>query len=174
MNPSFAVWLTGRPASGKSSIARTLLARLQARRVEAAALESDTLRTLITPRPRYDEAERDLFYEAMARLGSFLVERGVPVIFDATANRRAYRDRARNSIGRFLEVFVDCPPEVCESRDPKGLYRMAREGRSSSLPGAQAEYEPPEHPDLVVHSDTASPEEAARGIIDLLDGRGWV
>jgi adenylylsulfate kinase len=172
--PAFAVWLTGLPASGKSAIAKALLARLQARGLDTAVLESDVLRTLLTPRPRYDESERELFYEAMAHLGAFLVERGVPVIFDATANRRAYRDRARARIARFAEVFVDCPLQECARRDPKGLYRTASQGGASTLPGAKAPYEAPALPELVVHSDTTSPDEAARAIVQFLRERHWL
>lgn len=174
MAKAFAVWLTGLPASGKSAIARALLGLLQARGIDPAVLESDALRLLLTPRPRYDEAERDLFYAAMAHLGAFLVGRGVPVIFDATANRRAYRAAARERIERFAEVFVDCPLEVCERRDPKGLYRSARQGGATSLPGAQAGYEPPERPELEVRSDVVSAEEAARRIVALCESRGWI
>lgn len=174
MAKAFAVWLTGLPASGKSAIARALLARLQARGVDAAVLESDALRALLTPRPRYDEAERDLFYAAMAHLGAFLVERGVPVIFDATAHRRAYRAAARERIERFAEVFVNCPLEVCERRDPKGLYRSARQGGAASLPGAQAGYEPPERPELEVNGDAVSAEEAARRIVAFCESCGWL
>lgn len=174
MASAFAVWLTGLPASGKSAIARALLEQLQARGTDCAVLESDVLRTLITPRPKYDEAERDLFYGAMAQLGDYLVQRGVPVVFDATANRRAYRDAARSRIARFAEVFVDCPLEVCQARDPKGLYRRAREGKSGTLPGAQASYEPPLQPDLVLHSERTDPAQAAREIVALLEHRGWL
>lgn len=174
MEPAFAVWLTGLPASGKSAIANSLLQQFRERGIDAAALESDVLRTLITPRPRYDETERELFYAAMTHLGSFLVERGVPVVFDATANRRAYRDAARRQIARFAEIHVDCPPDVCAARDPKGLYRRAREGQTTNLPGPQAGYEAPEHPDLVVRGDIASPAESARDIVALLQRRGWL
>jgi adenylylsulfate kinase len=174
MRPAFAVWLTGLPASGKSAIARALLHDLHARGLDPAVLESDALRLLLTPRPRYDEAERDLFYAAMAYLGAFLVERGVPVIFDATANRRGYRAAARERIGRFAEVFVDCPLEVCERRDPKGLYRSARQGGAPTLPGAQAGYEPPERPELEVRSDAVSADEAARRIVAMCESRGWL
>lgn len=174
MAAAFAVWLTGLPASGKSAIARALLAALQARDLDAALLESDALRTVITPRPRYSDAERDLFYAALAQLGAFLVARGVPVIFDATANRRAYRDAARAAIERFAEVFVDCPLEVCVARDPKGLYRRALEGGTVNLPGPQAGYEAPRKPDLVIRSDRGSPEQAARTVTALLERRGWI
>ena len=171
---SFGVWLTGRPACGKSAIARELLRLLHARGLEPAVLESDVLRTQLTPHARYDEAERDLFYAALVELGAFMTQRGRPVLFDATANRRAYRDAARKRIAHFVEVYVDTPPEVCAARDPKGLYRAAREGRSATLPGAQAVYEPPEHPELVVRGDAGTPEEGARAVMALLERRGWL
>lgn len=171
---SFAVWLTGLPACGKSAIARELLRLLHERGVDAAVLESDVLRTQLTPYPRYDEGERDRFYAALAHLGAFLARHGTPVVFDATANRRRYRGEARRQIARFAEVFVDTPLEVCAARDPKGLYRAAREGRSATLPGAQAAYEPPERPELVIRGDAGTPEEGARAVIGLLEGRGWL
>ena len=174
MTPGFAVWLTGLPASGKSAIARALLDALQARGLRPAVLESDALRALVTPRATYEEAERDLFYAALAHLGTFLAARGLPVIFDATAHRRAYRDAARAGIERYAEIFVNCPFEICATRDPKGLYRAAREGRAPHLPGAQSGYEPPARPDLVIHTDRASPEQGARAVLMLLESRGWL
>lgn len=171
---SFAVWLTGLSACGKSAIARELGRLLHERGVDAALLESDALRTQLTPYPRYDASERDLFYATLAHLGAHLVEQGVPVVVDATANRRRYRDQARGQIARFAEVFVDTPLKVCAARDPKGLYRAAREGRSATLPGLQAAYEVPEHPELVIRGDAGTPEEGARAILGLLERRGWV
>lgn len=174
VSPAFAVWITGLPASGKSTIARALTRELEARRVDAAMLESDAWRPVLTPDPTYSEEERDTFYGKLSFLAALLVSRGVPVIVDATANRRRYRDQARAAIGRFVEVFVDCSLEVCMARDPKGLYRRARGGHSSTMPGLQAPYEPPEHPDLVVFGDDDTPETAARHIVTLLEERGYV
>ena len=171
---TFAVWLTGLPASGKSAIAAALLEQLHARGIDAALLESDALRRQITPHPRYDAPERDLFYAALVELGGFLAQHGSCVLFDATANRRRYRGEARRQIARFAEVFVDTPLEVCAARDPKGLYRAAREGKSATLPGLQAAYEAPEHAELVVRGDAGTPEEGARAIIGLLERRGWL
>jgi adenylylsulfate kinase len=168
------VWLTGLPASGKSAIARELKWKLHLRGVDPAVLESDVLRTQITPFPSYEESERELFYAALVELGAFLAARGVPVVFDATANRRAYRDRARRRMERFAEVHVDAPIEVCAQRDPKGLYRGAREGKSANLPGAQALYEAPEQPELTVRGDRGTPAEAADAIIAMLERRGWI
>ena len=90
------------------------------------------------------------------------------MIFDATANRRAYRDEARKQISRFLEVWVDCPLEVCIRRDPKGIYRKAREGAAAMVPGVQVDYEAPESPDVIVRGDQETPDAGARKIISKL------
>jgi adenylylsulfate kinase len=110
----------------------------------------------------------------MAYIGGLLTRHGVPVIFDATANRRAYRDEARRRIPQFLEVYVACPLPVCEARDPKGIYRRAREGKAPNVPGVQAEYEPPLAPDLVVRGDAEKPADAARRIVVALAEKGFL
>lgn len=174
MEAGFAVWITGLPASGKSTVAAALTKELAFRGVNVAVLESDALRKVLTPQPRYDEEERNVFYGALAHVGQLLTEHGVSVIFDATANRRAYRDRARHAIARFLEVFVDCPLDVCISRDPKGIYRRGREGSASGVPGMDAVYEPPDSPDVTVRGDEEEPARAARRIVDKLIETGYV
>jgi adenylylsulfate kinase len=162
---AFAVWITGLPASVKSTLTSALKALLEANGVDVAVLESDVLRQVLTPQPHYDDQEREAFYHQMVYIGGLLVGHGVPVIFDATANRRSYRDRARQQIPRFLEVYVDCPLETCVARDPKGIYRAAREGAAATVPGLQAAYEPPEKPDLVLSSEGQTPEAAAQRVM---------
>jgi adenylylsulfate kinase len=174
VKPAFAVWITGLPASGKSTLAAALQWELASRGIEAAVLESDALRRILTPQPRYDETERDAFYEAMAWFGATLVGHGVPVIFDATAQRRRWRDRARRDIPHFLEVWVDTPLAVCERRDPKGIYRAGRQGASSSVPGLQSDFERPLKPELVVHGNREPAEAAARRIAASLERKGFL
>jgi adenylylsulfate kinase len=173
LSVSFAVWLTGLPASGKSTVARALAAALAARGVEAEVLESDAVRRVLTPQPGYGRAERDLFYRALGWAAGLLAERGVPVVVDATAPRRRHRDAARDRIPRFLEVFVDTPLEVCMSRDPKGIYRAGREGRAYAVPGLQEPYEEPRRPEVVVDGQ-ASAETGARRVMAALARRGWL
>ena len=157
---SFAVWLTGHSGSGKSAIARELVGLL----AEVSILESDVMRTQLTPHPSYDDADRDFFYGVLVDFGVILVTRGRAVVFDATANRRAYRDAARKRIARFAEVFVDTPLEVCAARDPKGLYAK----------GLKIPYEPPLAPELVVRGDRGTARESAHAVIRLLESRGWI
>jgi len=167
-----ALWITGLPASGKSVVAAALARQLRGRGVRTTVLESDALRKQFSSQPRYDAQERDSFYGAMAFIGQVLTEHGIAVIFDATANRRSYRDRARQQIPRFLEVFIDSPLEVCIQRDPKGIYRSAQAGDAQYVPGLQAEYEPPLNPDVVIHGDREHPEDGAKRIMQVLERRG--
>lgn len=171
---AFAIWITGLPASGKSTLTKALAAQLRERGVDMAVLESDELRKVLTPQPRYDDRERERFYAQMNYIGALLVRHGVPVIFDATANRRAWREEARRNIARFLEVYVNAPIDVCMARDPKGIYRQARDGEASAVPGLQAEYEPPEHPDVIVGGDRETPEAAAKRVFTRLIERGYL
>lgn len=171
---AFAVWVTGLPASGKSTLAAALSARLHALGIDAAVLESDALRPVFTPRARYRDADRDVFYRQLAYVGALLTRHGVPVIFDATANRRRYRDEARAAIPRFLEVYVECPLETCVARDPKGIYRRAKRGSATAVPGLQAPYEPPETPDVTVRGDRESPAEAAGRVVAKLREKRFI
>jgi len=171
---AFAVWLTGLPASGKSTIARALAEELAGKGIRAAILESDAVRREISPQPKYDDAERDAFYATLAYLARVLVLHGVPVIVDATANRRTYRDRAREAIPRFLEVHVRCPLAVCQARDPKGIYRRGAAGTARNVPGVSAPYEPPLLPEAVVDGERGDPAAAARQIVSALEKKGFL
>ena len=174
MAPAFAIWITGLPSSGKSTITRSLVRALRDRHFDVAVLESDSLRRVLTPHPTYSEEERATFYRSITYIGSLLATHGVPVIFDATANRRAYRAGARAAIDRFVEVYVDCPLEICMARDPKGIYRKAQSGQSATVPGLQASYEPPERPDVRVSGVDESPDAAAHTIVRMLEQKGYL
>ncbi len=166
---SFAVWLTGLSASGKSAIANELARVLHERSIDVSVLESDAMRKQITPYARYDEADRDFFYAALVELGAFLAGAGRAVIFDATANRRRYRDAARGRIPSFCEVYVNTPLEVCKERDPKRLYRTG-----GNSPGVNAPYEAPLAPEIVVHGERSTPQQSAARVVAWLETRGWV
>jgi adenylylsulfate kinase len=168
---AFAVWLTGLPASGKSTVTRELVKRLRDLGCPVVVLESDYMRTILTPDPVYSEEERDRFYRQLALLGELIARSGVNVIFDATANKREYRDRARGLVPRFTEVYVACPGEVCAKRDPKGIYARAAQGLARTVPGIQAGYEPPRNPDVTLDGQ-APPESGAEAILSKLRDSG--
>lgn len=168
---AFAVWLTGLPASGKSTIARALTTQFGTLGYPLEVLESDAVRHVLTPHPTYSQAERELFYRALAFMGARLVSHGITVIFDATANRRAYRDFARGLIPRFIEVAVECPLELAMQRDYKGTYLRGQRGESSTVPGLQDPYESPLKPELRLDTTWISPTEAARKVVDLVTNK---
>ncbi len=172
--PAFAMWLTGLPGSGKSTIAAIVVRELRRRGIVVAALESDTLRQILTPHAAYTTDERDRFYEALAQLGAWLVAQRISVIFDATAHLRKYRDQARRLIDRFIEVHVATPLECCRRRDPKGLYHRASEGGITQLPGIQTPYEPPIHAQITVSTETDPPDAVAVHVMDGLARLGYL
>ena len=169
--PSFAIWITGLPASGKSTIASALKPQLEGLGLTVEVLESDEVRRIITPIPTYSEAERDLFYRALVFTGQRLVAHGVTVVFDATASRRINRDFARSVIPRFIEVAVECPLTTCMERDKKGTYRKGQLGESLTVPGLQSPYEAPINPDLRIDTTTTPSGDAACQIRDLVKAK---
>jgi adenylylsulfate kinase len=156
----FALWITGMPASGKSTVTRALVNKLREQGIHVVVLESDELRRILTPNATYSPEERDHFYRRMVLIGDLIVRSGVNLIFDATANKRSYRDHARSLIVKFMEVYLQCPLEVCMKRDPKGIYRQATAGKTATVPGLQIPYEIPVNPDITLDGQSPSQAEA--------------
>jgi len=173
IQPGFAIWLTGLPSSGKTTLAHALSRLFSERGVVVQELDSDDLRRVLTPNPTYSAEERDWFYEVAAFLAGLLTDNGVNVLIAATASRRAHRQAARDRIVRFAEVYVDCSPEMCRARDPKGLWEQADKGEITTLPGAGVPYEPPQSPEVRVDTARLSVEEAADQIVCQLDEQGF-
>lgn len=153
----WVVWITGLPASGKSTLARRIQARLREERIPSVLLDGDEVREALEPNPAYEPPARDAFYAALARLAAAIARQELVVLVAATANRQRHREKARKLAPRFLEVYLDTPLEECLRRDAKGLYARAREGRAPSLPGLGEPYESPPHPDVVAHGGQSDP-----------------
>ncbi|MDH7596950.1 MAG: adenylyl-sulfate kinase [Methanothrix sp.] len=164
---AWAVWFTGLPGCGKTTIARRTKEHLSRMGVEAMILELDEIRKVITPNPRYTDEERDIVYASLAYMAKLLCDAGVNVIIDATANRRRYRDLARELVKNFAEVYIKAPLELCIEREasrkaefaPRGIYRKAASG--ARVPGVGVEYEEPMSPEIVVDTTTMDPDSAA-------------
>jgi adenylylsulfate kinase len=163
----FALWITGMPASGKSTVTRALVDKLRSLGIHVVVLESDELRKILTPNATYSPEERDHFYHMVVLIGDLIVRSGTNVIFDATANKRSYRDHARSLIMKFMEIYIQCPLDVCMKRDPKGIYRQATAGKTATVPGLQIPYEIPVNPDITLDGQS-QPQSAADTIFDRL------
>lgn len=170
----WAIWITGLPASGKSTVARALKEKLSNLGVDVQILESDAMRRVLTPNPTYSPEERDSFYNSMVYVGVLLVQNGVNVVFDATANKRKWRRAARGLIDGFLQVYIRCPLEICRERDRKGTYKRAEAGEAPYVPGAMEEYEEPYDADLELSCVEDSPERSADKIMEVMRRNGFI
>lgn len=158
------VWITGLPASGKSSLADRVRERC---RLPCVVLDSDQLRDALDDND-YQPAGRRRFYQRVGELAALLARQGLIVVVAATASRRAYREDARTRAPRFVEVWVDTPLATCIARDPKGLYAAARSGRTTTLPGLGEPYEVPPAPDVIAHG--GHDDRAVEVILGLVSG----
>jgi adenylylsulfate kinase len=172
---SWAVWITGLPGSGKSAVAATAAEMLEAWECPVVVLELDEIRRVITPHPTYSDAEREALYRTLVYIGTGLVDAGIPVIFDATAQRRAWRDVARAAIKEFAEVQLVCPLEVCRQREasrvgshaPSGIYNSAGQP-GSRVPGVDIHHEPSLSPELMLDTKDLSVEATAAAIVGMV------
>lgn len=174
IKPGWAVWITGPPSSGKSTVAKALKTRLNEEGIRVQILETDTLRRVLTPNPTYSPEERETFYNSMVYIGVLLTQNGVNLIFDATATKRRWRRAARGLIDDFLQVYIRCPLEVCRERDLKGIYREAETGEAKYILGAKEEYEEPWHVDLELDCVKDSPKASAGKIMEALRENGFI
>jgi bifunctional enzyme CysN/CysC len=171
---SAVVWLTGLSGAGKSTVANRLEQRLHALGKRTYLLDGDNVRHGLNKDLGFTAADRVENVRRIAEVARLMVDAGLIVITALISPFRAERRMARAlfATGEFVEVFVDVPLAVAESRDPKGLYRRARSGELKNFTGIDSPYEPPEAPEL--HLDTArqSPDRAAEVVLEYLRSAG--
>jgi len=165
------VWLTGLSGSGKSTIANMVEKKLLARGRHSYLLDGDNVRHGLNKDLGFTDADRVENIRRVAETAKLMLDAGLIVITSFISPFRAERDMARTLFGsgEFVEVFVEASLDVCEQRDPKGLYRKARNGEIKNFTGLDSPYEPPEQPDMVLDTVELSIEQAADAIIDFLE-----
>ncbi len=171
----WVMWITGLPGSGKSTIAYRLRDGFE----DVVVLNMDELRSIVTPDPSYSDTEREYVYRSIVYTAKKLYEAGHNVVIDATGNRRRWRELARSVIPEFFEVYLECPIETCIKREgqrmethgaPKDIYKKAERGWP--VPGRTVPYEEPVEPELIIHTDRETPEEAVERIKRMISDRG--
>jgi len=170
------VWLTGLSGSGKSTIAVELEKRLWDRGVRAYILDGDNVRHGLNKNLGFSPADRTENIRRIGEVAKLFTEAGMVAITAFISPYRADRDQVRALVpaGDFVEVHVDCPLEVCEQRDVKGLYQKARAGQIPEFTGISAPYEPPLAAELTIRTNTQTPDASARQVLEHLEARGVV
>lgn len=164
----FVVWMTGLPASGKSTLSKLLEKELRVRhgrRVEV--LDGDEVRKGLSRDLGLSKDDREEHARRVSYVAKVLARNGVVAIVALISPYRRSRAEAEETIGaeRFVEVYVRAPLTLCEQRDPKGLYAKARRGEIGNMTGIQDPYEEPTEPDLVIDTSEGAPEECVEKLV---------
>jgi adenylyl-sulfate kinase len=166
----YVLWLTGLSGAGKSTIAAQLKQELLARGQPVCVLDGDRLRSGLCSDLGFSPEDRKENIRRIGELAKLFAATGVICIVAVISPYRADRRRARTLIeqGRFIEIYVNAPLEVCERRDPKGLYAKARKGEIAEFTGVSSRYEPPEKPEIELHTDKLSITESVAEVLDFI------
>jgi adenylylsulfate kinase len=166
--------MTGLPGSGKTTIALELEKRLEDMGRNVEILDGDEVRKGLSSDLGFSKEDRQQHAKRVTFVAKVLSRNGVIVLVGLISPFRAFRQYAREEIGEFMEVFVDTSLEECIQRDPKGLYKLAQEGKIKDLTGLQDPYEAPEDPELVIPTEEVTVEEAADMVMEKLREGGYL
>jgi adenylyl-sulfate kinase len=173
----FTLWFTGLSGSGKSTIAHIIGPLLEERGQIVEYLDGDTVRTHLSKGLGFSKEDRDTNIERIGWVASRLTRHGAAVICAAISPYTETRETARSMVepfGPFVEVYVKASVDECARRDTKGLYEKAMKGEITGFTGVDDPYEEPVSPEIVVDTETQSPEESARKIMDKLEVLGLI
>jgi adenylylsulfate kinase len=174
MNKGLTVWFTGLPCSGKSTLARLLHRKLKGAQIGSEILDGDEVRQRLTKGLGFSKEDRIENVRRVAYVAKLLTRNGVIAIVALISPYRAVRDEIKQDIGRCLEVFVDCPVEVCKDRDVKGMYKKAMAGEIKQFTGVDDPYEIPLHPDLLLSTSTEPPQVSLSRVLKFLSEGGYL
>jgi sulfate adenylyltransferase len=172
----FCIWFTGLSGSGKSTTAEILTSLMLANGKQVTVLDGDVVRTHLSKGLGFSPEDRDTNILRIGFVAGEIARHGGAIICAAISPYRATRNEARKMVGedRFIEIFVDTPIEVCESRDVKGLYARARRGQITGFTGVDDPYEAPTDPEITLYTVDTTPEENAHKIIEYLVEQGYL
>ena len=170
---SAVLWFTGLSASGKSTLAHAVENTLFDRGCNTYVLDGDNIRHGLNKDLGFSPQDREENIRRIGEVATLFADAGVIAITAFISPYRADRDKARAIGGdSFIEVYVKCDLDVCEARDPKGLYKKARAGQIPEFTGISAPYEEPDHPELVIDTSYETLEQSAARVIAYLEERG--
>ena len=170
------LWLTGLPSSGKSTIAYTVEHALANRGHLAYVLDGDNIRFGLNGNLGFSAEDRTENIRRIGEVGKLFVDGGFLTLASFVSPYSEDRDAVRELMGEgdFVEIFIDTPVEICEERDPKGLYKKARAGEIPNFTGISDPFEVPEKPEMIIKTADWTAEEAAVLIIEMLEKLGKI
>ncbi len=170
------IWLTGLSGSGKSTIAVELEHALIENRHQAYILDGDNIRHGLNKNLGFSPEDRTENIRRIGEVAKLFTDAGIITITAFISPYREDRDAVRRLLndGEFIEIYVECPLDVCEERDTKGLYKKARVGEVKDFTGISAPYEEPLNPELTIDSSKLTVEESTRAILNYLEENGYV
>ena len=170
------LWFTGLSGSGKSSIANAVELKLNELGKHTYLLDGDNVRMGLNRGLSFSDEDRVENIRRIGEVSKLFVDAGLIVLTAFISPFQEERDRVRNLVddGEFIEIFIDTPLEVCEGRDPKGLYKKAREGKIPNFTGISSPYEAPNRAEIHIKNDKISIDECVEKIIEYLENRGYL
>ena len=168
------LWFTGLSGSGKSTVANEVEYELNKLGFHTYLLDGDNIRHGLNKDLGFSEEDRKENIRRISEVAKLFVDAGIITLTAFISPFREDRNRAREIIGDFLEVFIDTPIEECEKRDPKGLYKKAKNGEIKNFTGIDSPYEAPKNPDIHIRTTEMTPSEAANEIIKQLQQKGYI
>jgi adenylyl-sulfate kinase len=170
----FTLWFTGLPSSGKSTLARKVEEVLLERGMNVEVLDGDEVRETFSKGLGFSKEDRDTNIRRIGFVAKLLSRNGTVAITAAISPYRETRDEMRKAIGRFVEVYVQCPIDVLKERDVKGLYKKALAGEIKHFTGVDDPYEAPLKPEVLIESDREKAEQSVAKIITTLEALGYI
>lgn len=169
------VWFTGLSGAGKSTVSSIVEVELRRRQLRVEVLDGDVIRTHLSKGLGFSKADRDTNIRRIGWVCEVLSRNGVVAIAAAISPYHEIRDEVRGKVGRFVEVYMDCPVPVLAERDVKGLYKKALAGEIKNFTGVDDPYEAPLNPEVVCHTDgRETPEQSAAKVIRKLEELGYI
>lgn len=168
----FTLWFTGLPCSGKTTLSDAVEKQLRASGHRVEHLDGDVVRKNLSKDLGFSKEDRAANIDRVAFVASLLTRNGVATLVSFVSPYRQMRDAARGVIRPFIEVYVRCPLEVCEKRDVKGMYRLAREGKIPAFTGVSDPYEEPLNPEMVLDTDKMPLDECVQRVWSCVESRG--
>ena len=173
-NKGFVLWFTGLPCSGKSTLADLLKPELEKRGRLVDVLDGDIVRTHLTKGLGFSKEDRDTNIRRIGFVAGLVARHGGIAITAAISPYRAIRDEIRGTVENFIEVYVNTPLEACIKRDVKGMYKKALAGEMKGFTGVDDPYEAPVSPELVIETESETPEMSAARILGTLEQLGLI